>query len=102
MIGVRHDSEPMPGLEIIDPGLQTTVQDYPGRRGLQALGFFPAGPADHLAFRAANILVGNPPGAAALEIPLGRFQAMVLFKGLVAICGAAGVDLTINGRKSVV
>ncbi|WP_214368403.1 biotin-dependent carboxyltransferase family protein [Pseudonocardia sp. H11422] len=88
----------MPALEVIDPGLQTTVQDYPGRRGLQALGFFPAGPADHLAFRVANVLVGNRPGAAALEIPLGRFQATILYSGLLAICGAPGVEITVNGR----
>ena len=34
-------------LEIIDGGIQTTIQDYPGRFGLLARGFFPAGPMDH-------------------------------------------------------
>ena len=50
----------MRSLEILEAGIQTTVQDYPGRRGMQAQGFFPAGPMDHLAHRAANLLVGNP------------------------------------------
>ena len=30
-------------LDIIDGGIQTTIQDYPGRFGLLARGFFPAG-----------------------------------------------------------
>ncbi|GHE76932.1 hypothetical protein GCM10017786_02730 [Amycolatopsis deserti] len=85
-----------PALEIIDPGLQTTVQDYPGRRGRQSLGFFPSGPADPIAFQVANILVGNRPGAAALEIPLGRFQAAVLRPGSIAITGPDGA-VTLNG-----
>lgn len=86
-----------PTLEVIDPGLQTTVQDHPGRVGLQAMGLFPAGPADHLAFRLANVLVGNDPGTAALEIPLGRFTARAHFRGLAAVCGAEGVGPHVNG-----
>ena len=98
MTGPRRTCDSVPALEVIDPGLQTTVQDHPGRCGLQALGFFPAGPADHLAFRAANVLVGNPPGAAALEIPLGQFQALIVYSGLIAICGASGSEITLNGE----
>jgi urea carboxylase len=75
-------------IEILEPGIQTTVQDYPGRRGLLAKGFFPAGPMDHLALRAANVLVGNPSGAAGLEVTLGNF-AMRLDRELpLAVCGA--------------
>ena len=84
-------------LEIVDPGLQTTVQDYPGRLGRQSLGFFPCGPVDHLAVRAANLLVGNRLGAAALEIPLGRFQANVLHAGTNPITGPE-THLTVNGK----
>ncbi len=87
-----------PALEIIEPGLQTTVQDHPGRRGVQALGLFPSGAADPLSLRAANVLVGNRPGAAALEIPLGQFQAAVLCPGLIAVCGACGSDVALNDR----
>ena len=52
---------------VVEPGLQTTVQDYPGRIGLWRVGIPPSGPMDSLAFRLANLLVGNPSGAAALE-----------------------------------
>jgi 5-oxoprolinase (ATP-hydrolysing) subunit C len=88
----------VPGLEIIEPGPLTTVQDYPGRHGLQAKGFFPAGPVDHFAFRAANVLVGNPEGWAALEITLGGFSARLLYDGLLALCGAEGTGATLNGH----
>jgi biotin-dependent carboxylase-like uncharacterized protein len=84
-------------IEVLDAGLQTTVQDYPGRPGLQAQGFFPAGPMDHLAFRAANLLVGNPPGAAGLEIVVGRSAFRFGGDCVVAACGAEGTSATLNG-----
>ncbi|TVT19215.1 urea amidolyase [Amycolatopsis acidiphila] len=80
-------------MEIIEPGTQVTIQDHPGRVGLQARGLFPAGPVDHLAFRLANVLVGNDPGAAGLEIPVGRFTARARFAGVVAFCGAGSPSL---------
>src|SRR5262249_46844858 len=70
----RRDTGAMSSAEVIEGGLQTTVQDYPGRRGMLAKGFFPGGPVDHFAHRAANLLVGNPESAATLEITLGNFR----------------------------
>jgi biotin-dependent carboxylase-like uncharacterized protein len=49
------------------PGLRTTVQDL-GRPGLAHLGVPRAGAVDEPALRRANRLVGNHPGAAALEV----------------------------------
>ncbi|MCX6936898.1 MAG: urea carboxylase [Verrucomicrobia bacterium] len=57
-------------LDVIEPGTQTSVQDYPGRTGYWAVGVPPSGPMDDYAHRIANELVGNPPDAAALEITL--------------------------------
>jgi len=57
----------MPALRILRPGLLTTVQDF-GRVGFQHLGVPVGGALDALAFRAANALVGNAPGAGALEV----------------------------------
>jgi biotin-dependent carboxylase-like uncharacterized protein len=56
-------------IEVIDPGLLTTVQDG-GRPGLAHLGVPPSGAVDARAFALGNMLVGNPPGAAALEATL--------------------------------
>ncbi|MFC7343089.1 biotin-dependent carboxyltransferase family protein [Saccharopolyspora griseoalba] len=84
-------------VEFVQVDTQIGVQDFPGRVGLQAQGMFPAGPMDHLAFRLANALVGNEPGAAALEAPIGRFAVRLHFSGLVALCGADGAEPTLNG-----
>ena len=54
-------------VQVIKKGLETSVQDYPGRIGTLNLGFPPSGPMDSWSFRLANILVENEPGAAALE-----------------------------------
>lgn len=53
-------------LRIISPGLLTTIQDL-GRMGHQSLGIPVSGALDPVALRAANALVGNPPGTGALE-----------------------------------
>jgi urea carboxylase len=57
-------------MEVILPGLQTSVQDYPGRVGLWRVGVPPSGPMDALGHRLANALVGNDEDAAALEFGL--------------------------------
>ena len=53
---------------VLSGGPSTTVQDYPGRLGYWDVGVPPSGPMDGLAFRLGNRLVGNPDGAAGLEI----------------------------------
>ncbi len=57
----------MTRLAVLRPGLLTTVQDL-GREGLGALGVPRGGAIDREALAFANVLVGNPPGAAGLEI----------------------------------
>lgn len=56
-----------PLLRIIRPGLLTTVQDL-GRPGYHRYGVGPGGAMDKFALRAANRLLGNDDGAAALEL----------------------------------
>lgn len=53
-------------VKVIAPGLLTTVQDL-GRPGYFHLGIPIGGAMDRFAIRAANLLVGNPEGAAGLE-----------------------------------
>ena len=53
--------------QVIKKGLETSVQDYPGRIGALNQGFPASGPMDSWSFRLANILVGNMTGDAALE-----------------------------------
>jgi len=58
------------GIEVVEPGAETSVQDWPGRLGAWDVGVPPSGPMDDLAFRLANRLVGNPESAAGLELTL--------------------------------
>lgn len=74
-------------IRVIEGGLLTTVQDL-GRPGYQALGVSPAGAADEYAFRLANWAVGNPPGAAALEITLIGPRLFFPEEAMVVITGA--------------
>ncbi|HEX2885598.1 biotin-dependent carboxyltransferase family protein [Vineibacter terrae] len=74
-------------LEILKPGLSTTVQDL-GRPGYYHLGIPLSGGMDRYALSAANLLVGNDPGDAVLEaVFLGpdiRFTA----DATIAVTGA--------------
>ena len=75
-------------VEVIKKGLETSVQDYPGRIGALNQGFPASGPMDSWSFRLANVLVGNEPGEAALEC---QFMGPTLkFKNdrTIAITGA--------------
>ncbi|MDP1557753.1 MAG: urea carboxylase [Nitrosomonas sp.] len=75
-------------IDVLSPGVQTTVQDYPGRLGYWHVGVPPSGPMDALAFRLANRLVNNTEDKAGLEItqtgPTLRFNCA----GTIAIAGA--------------
>lgn len=63
-------------IEVLDGGVQTTVQDFPGRIGYWDIGVPPSGPMDRLAFQIGNRLLGNEDRAAGLEMTLrgGSFQ----------------------------
>ncbi len=75
-------------IDVLEGGMQTTIQDYPGRLGYWNVGVPPSGPMDSLAFRAANRLVGNPEGAAALEITLTGPSLQFNAAGTIALTGA--------------
>jgi antagonist of KipI len=63
------------------------VQDL-GRPGYAHLGISASGAADALSLRAGNLLVGNPEGAAALEMTLAGGTFEFESEALVAIAGA--------------
>ncbi len=75
-------------IEVIEPGTQSTVQDWPGRLGYWDIGVPPSGPMDDLAFRIANEIVGNEPGTAGFEFtligPTLRFHS----DAVIALTGA--------------
>jgi biotin-dependent carboxylase-like uncharacterized protein len=74
-------------LQILKPGLLTTVQDL-GRWGHQAAGVPVAGPMDAFSHRLANQLVGNDEDAAALEVTLLGPEVAVDADATMAVVGA--------------
>ncbi len=74
-------------ITVIAPGLLTTVQDQ-GRRGYRAFGVPLAGAMDRYAYAVANLLVGNPADAAALELTLVGGTFRFDRDAVVALCGA--------------
>lgn len=87
----------MSRIEVLDAGPYTSVQDR-GRFGAQRYGLGTAGAMDGLSLAVANALVGQPVGAAAIEIgPLpARFRAV---DGAVRLALAGGLrGATIDGR----
>jgi biotin-dependent carboxylase-like uncharacterized protein len=74
-------------IEVLRAGPLTTVQDL-GRPGLAHLGVPRSGALDQPALRLANRLVGNPPGAAGLEITLTGCALRLRTEAVVAVTGA--------------
>ena len=84
-----------PALEVLDGGLQTTIQAGP-RRGLRHLGVPACGAADPVSLALANRLVGNAWDAAGLEVTLtgATFRARTDLD--VAIVGGL-CDVAVDG-----
>lgn len=70
-------------IEVLDGGVQTTVQDYPGMIGYWFVGVPPCGPMDAYNFRIGNSILGNDESAPGLELTLRggsyRFRITVSF-----------------------
>jgi len=74
-------------IRVAKPGFFTTVQDI-GRYGYAHLGISPAGAADALSFRLANLLVGNEQNVPVLEMTLLGATLEFEESAVVAITGA--------------
>jgi urea carboxylase len=84
-------------MTVVEPGLQTTVQELPGRQGLWDVGVPPSGAWDDLSFALANIAVGNPGGAAGLEAVVTG--PSLTFSGRTLVCLAGAVpEARLDGR----
>jgi antagonist of KipI len=85
----------MSTLVVESPGLLTTVQDL-GRPGFGAMGVSPSGAADPVSLRLGNLLVGNEPTAAGLEMALVGGSFVFPEGAIIALTGANFVA-TIDG-----
>lgn len=101
---VQHDTgtlgepdDPRPRIDVLAPGLMTTVQDLPGRIGLWNVGVPPSGPMDPVSFREANLAVGNDADAPALEITMSGPRLRFSAPAVVSVTGAEAA-VTVDGR----
>jgi KipI family sensor histidine kinase inhibitor len=92
----RGAGAPGRSVSVLAPGMLTTVQDN-GRWGHQAHGVTPAGALDMGACARANAAVGNPPGAAALEVTLLGPELRLEASARVAVTGA-DLSPVLDGR----
>jgi biotin-dependent carboxylase-like uncharacterized protein len=83
-------------IEVVKPGLSTTVQDL-GREGYYHVGVPPSGALDQFSLVAANLLVGNEPGAAGLEAAFLGPELRFTEAATVAVCGA-DIEPRVNGE----
>ncbi|MBM4330924.1 MAG: biotin-dependent carboxyltransferase [Deltaproteobacteria bacterium] len=84
----------MRAFEVLNPGAFTTIQDL-GRPGYMKYGIPASGIADRFSGQVANLLVGNPPGAALLEVTLFRLELLALNDLVIAVTGG-NLSPTVN------
>jgi len=84
-------------IDVVEPGTQSSIQDYPGRIGYWSIGVPPSGPMDDFGFRVANELVGNPANAAGLEITLSGPTLKFNLDTTIALTGAE-MEADIDGN----
>ncbi len=84
-------------IEVLDGGVQTSVQDWPARVGYWDIGVPPSGPMDALSFRLANQLAGNSVDAAGLEITMSGPTLKFNTNAVIAVTGAE-LPLLLDGR----
>ena len=83
-------------IKIADPGMKAFVEDL-GRYGYQRYGVSVSGAVDEFAFRVANFLAGNPPGAAVIEITLKGISCEFSCDTVFALTGSP-CGYTLNGK----
>lgn len=86
----------MSGFIVINPGIQSTIQDI-GRRGYGAIGVTQAGAMDEHASHWCNTLLDNPFGTNVVEIAFGGLKLKALETTHIVVTGAK-VSLSIDGR----
>ncbi|MGY2010792.1 5-oxoprolinase/urea amidolyase family protein [Nocardia gipuzkoensis] len=97
--GTAQAETARPGrVEVVRPGMLTTVQDWPGRVGYWHVGVPPSGPMDDLSFRLGNRALGNDEGAAGLECTLGGPMLRFTAPTWVCVTGAPA-DVMVDGVR---
>ncbi|GAB4167264.1 MAG: urea carboxylase [Terrimicrobiaceae bacterium] len=83
-------------VEVIDGGIESLVVDWPGRTGYWDVGVPPSGPFDDHSFRSANRALGNPEGAAGIEMTL-RGPTLRFLHPAWCCLGGANLQAVLDG-----
>jgi urea carboxylase len=81
---------------VLDPGALSSLQSLPGRLGYWEVGIPPSGPMDDKNFALGNAILGNPEGAAGLEMTLAGPTLKFAAGTWIALTGAA-MEATLDG-----
>ena len=87
-----------PTVHVVRPGVQSTLQELPGRIGFWHVGVPPSGPMDDRSFRVANRIVGNASGTCALEMTLAGATLRFDRATTIALAGAT-MPATLDDRS---
>jgi urea carboxylase len=83
-------------VEVLSPGAQSSLQDWPGRLGYWDVGIPPSGPMDSRSHRLVNRIAGNAVEAAVLECTLSG-PTLRFGSDAVVVLGGAIMDATLDG-----
>jgi len=84
-------------LKVLNGGIETLVEDWPGRLGYLGKGMASSGAFDNVALQFGNLLVGNAPGEAGLEITGGYFEGEFTNDAVISLTGT-DMKPTINDQ----
>lgn len=84
-------------LKVLNGGIETLVEDWPGRLGYLGKGMASSGAFDNVALQFANLLVGNAPGEAGLEITGGYFEGEFTEDTVISLTGT-DMNPTMNSQ----
>ncbi|WP_448006341.1 urea carboxylase [Agromyces bauzanensis] len=93
---LEHVRDHAPRLQVLKPGMLTTIQDWPGRVGYWPVGIPPSGPMDDHSFRLGNRALGNPEGAPGLECTMTG-PALRFHRRTRVIVTGAPAPVTVDG-----
>jgi urea carboxylase len=100
----RVGMQPPTGMKVVDAGLYSSIQDYPGRAAKNGelgefwrIGIPPSGPMDDFSSRLANALLGNSESAATLEVTVRGPTLCFLEPTVIAVTGALFGSATLDG-----
>jgi urea carboxylase len=85
-------------IDVVQGGTQTTIQDYPARKGYWDVGVPPSGPFDSYSFRLANRLLENDESMAGLEITMQGPTLQFSSATQIVIAGAE-IDADLDGQS---